>query len=120
MRSLLRSGDCARGRLDANPVGRSCVGCPPRAFVEPDLAMPAAGVDAVNRDVAPLVLADRIAMAGRDGREVEATDSRGVLDFDRDAACGERRLRGARSLWLPVTGSGSRVALHPAPEQRHP
>ena len=55
-------------RLDPNAVGRPAVGHPPRAVVEPDLAVPPARVLAVDDDVAALAVADRVAAARNDGR----------------------------------------------------
>ena len=51
-------------RIDADAVGRSAVGDPPCALVQPELAMPAARVHAVDDDVAGGILADHVAAAG--------------------------------------------------------
>ena len=61
----------AAARLDPYAVGRAAVGHPPRAFVEPDLAVAPARVLAVDDDVASLAVAHDIAATGNDRRQRE-------------------------------------------------
>src|SRR5207244_181630 len=93
MRALVTSCDPAARRLDTNAVGRSSVGDPPAALIEPDLAMPAARIDAVHHDVAVLALAHAIATARSDGAELDAADAVRVLDVDRERLRDDRCLR---------------------------
>src|ERR1700674_1503416 len=82
-RALVTSCDHAARRLDANAVGRSSVGDPPAALIEPDLAMPAARIEPVDHDVAVLPLAHAIATARHDGSELDVADAARVLDLER-------------------------------------
>src|SRR6266700_4097833 len=82
LRALVTSCDRAARRLDAYAVGRSSVGDPPAALIEPYLAMPAARIEPIDHDVAVLSLAHAIATALRDGSELGAADAARVLDLD--------------------------------------
>ena len=101
-------------RLDANAVRRPAVGHPPRALVEPDLAMPAARVLAVDDDVAALAVADRIAATRNDGRQRDMAAAVGVLDFHFQRSAGERRARSVEAAGLVLRAGRRAVELRPA------
>ena len=83
----------ATARFDANAVGRAVVAYPPRAALEPDLAMTAARVHAVDDDIALGVLADAVAPARHDAVELHLQRAGGVLHREHAAIRGERCLR---------------------------
>src|SRR3981189_1367448 len=84
MRALVTSCDRAARRLDAYAVGRSSVGDPPAALIEPDLAMPAARIEPIDHDGAVTPLAHAISTAVRDGPQRDAGDAPRLLDLDRE------------------------------------
>src|SRR5438552_3998641 len=116
MRALVTSCDHAARRLDANAVGRSSVGDPPAAFIEPDLAMTAARIEPVDHDVAVLPLAHAIATALCDGSELDAADAARVLDLDRERPRDDRCLHALRSRRASVARRRRRIELCSAPE----
>src|ERR1700682_1020132 len=119
MRALVTACDHAARRLDANAVGRSSVGDPPAALIEPDLAMPAARIEPVDHDVAVLPLAHAIATALRDGSELDVADAARVLDLDRERLHVDGCLRVLGSRRALVARRRRRIELCPAPEERH-
>src|SRR5204863_2879935 len=87
--------------LDPDAVRRSGVGNPPCALFEPELAMPAARVGAVDDDVAAVALADRIPTTRHHG-ELDVARAARILDVHADRSRGERCPRafaGGRSLF---------------------
>src|SRR5260370_26961255 len=117
MRALVTSRDHTARRFDANAVGRSSVGDPPAALIEPDLAMAAARIEPVDHDVAVLPLADAIATALRDGPELDAADAARVLDLDRERVGDDWRLHALWSRRAPVACRRRRIALLPTPRE---
>ena len=72
-------------------------------MVEPDLAMPAAHVLAVDDDVAALAVPDGVAAARNGGRKGDAATAVRIVDLDFQRPAGDGRMRNV-ALRAPVPG----------------
>src|SRR4029453_15426716 len=88
-------------RFDPDAVRRRQIAHPPRAVVEPDLAVPAAHIKAVDHDIAFLVLSHNKQTTGGDPPELDAARPCSVLDVERKALSRERCAR-ARDVPCPA------------------
>src|SRR5205814_6518872 len=103
--------------FDPYAVGRPAVGDPPRALVLPDLAMPATGILAADRDVGAVAVAHGVATTGNDRREGDVATAVGVVDFHFQRAPRERRARNVQTASPVFRASWLQVLLRPAPLQ---
>ena len=79
--------------FDPNAVGRAAVGHPPRALIEPDLAMSPTRILAIDDDVAGFAAADDVTPSGHNRRQRHVTTAVRIVDFDLERSAGKRRAR---------------------------
>src|SRR5207253_4509747 len=103
--------------IDADAVRRSAVGDPPRALVEPDLAMPPARVFAVDDDVGAFAATDDITPSRNYGRQRHMPLAVRVVDLHFECASGDRRALDFESASLFRRTGGA--LLRPAPLETH-
>src|SRR2546430_4541768 len=78
--------------IDANAIRRSAVGDPPRALVEPDLAMAPTHVFAVDDDVGAFAATDDVTPPRNYGRQRHVPLAVRVVDLDVERSAGDRRV----------------------------
>src|SRR5947207_3514822 len=77
--------------LDANAIRRSAVGGPPVAAVEPDFAMSATCVFAIDYDVTAFAATDDVTLPGNHRRQRHMPVAVRVVNFDFERSSGDRR-----------------------------
>src|SRR2546430_17548938 len=103
--------------IDANAIRRSAVGDPPRALVEPDLAMAPTHVFAVDDDVRALAATDDVTPPRSHGRQRHVPLAVRVVDLDFKDAAGDRRALDFQSTFLFRRTCGA--LLRPAALETH-